>query len=570
MPKLILFSNTTQIKPDKTIINEYWEFDGDFSKTIFRLNNYSSLSIPEENVETPITFQLTSNETFIDLRDCAMQKKKFITILNNNNSGESSQIIVYGNNESYYNFISSLSGYHGISLILNGSQKYLCICNSEDLCNRCSEGINGIIIESDKIISDPGEKVDIRIFSDSEISSKIFTNKHNVLTDSLCNLNLTDVKEVNQNIQDGIKIGNLVVLSNISNLLLKPEDSFLDIIMKVGQIGPTFSIELDTFLKLNVVNSNNKDVNASELYVTGQGELNAYDYPSEKIIHNSTFIKVIKGVYIICGESEGSSICSYQSSQGYKQIQTLREIRDDFDPQSKIVVILHSFPGSIDAPINYLKHQKILFMRASLNSSATFLENDNHNMLRLNSIQSVTSSRVESEIEGSDGGALIDSLDSDLVSFGVNDCIVFKQIQDFNETRIDYNVHPLNDVCRIVLDDSFVAQKHRINIVGVENRSVSVEVVANVTEENREFLQNVVVASDPERVKVTIIDQSGNEQPDPTKSKSKELAGGAIAGIVIAVVTVIAIIVIAVLFWRKKKGLADNSNEEDDSLSVGL
>lgn len=165
----------------------------------------------------PITLQLTDNRTFIDLKNCDKQNISQITLLIHGN--EQNEITVFGNNDTYYNFINSLVEYEGITIIHNCTQKYLCICK---------EGLEGIVIEADSIMSDPGEDVPIRIFSNIEISSELFINEHEVYIDANCQLNITNVKTVNQNIEEGLKVDNLLFV-NGTNLLLKPREIALNI-----------------------------------------------------------------------------------------------------------------------------------------------------------------------------------------------------------------------------------------------------------------------------------------------------------------------------------------------------
>ena len=43
------------------------------------------------------------------------------------------------------------------------------------------------------------------------------------------------------------------------------------------EAGPSFSIEIDKFLKLNVINADDKDIKPSMINLSGEGELNIFD-----------------------------------------------------------------------------------------------------------------------------------------------------------------------------------------------------------------------------------------------------------------------------------------------------
>ena len=104
---------------------------------IVKLNKMATISIIDEMTD-PITLQLTDNHTFIDLKNCDKQNISQITLLKHGN--ETNEITIFGNNDTYHNFINSLVEYEGITIIHNGTQKYLCICNNEESCTKNVRG----------------------------------------------------------------------------------------------------------------------------------------------------------------------------------------------------------------------------------------------------------------------------------------------------------------------------------------------------------------------------------------------------------------------------------------------
>lgn len=136
-----------EVNNESVIVNEFWNFRGDLKVLTLKLDIVSSLSV-DEQISVPITFQMTGEQSYIDLRDFDEQVSPKITILkhvNDNSSNINNLITVFGKNESYYNFINNIVNHDGISILLNGSSKYLCICKDDKSCNECKEGVDGLI-----------------------------------------------------------------------------------------------------------------------------------------------------------------------------------------------------------------------------------------------------------------------------------------------------------------------------------------------------------------------------------------------------------------------------------------
>lgn len=540
-------ANSLYIDSQIILINDRWIFRGDRNHLKIKLDTCSSLSIPEI-VSMPITLQLTDSQSSIDLKNFAHQNSKQIKMIKHGDVLNT--VTIYGSSEIYSNFKKSLNEYEGIKFISDSTQKYLCFCKKEETCRECEEKVKGIVTVTNKILSEPGENVDILLFDDLEISSNIFTNKHDIYKDLNCKINITDVKSVNQKIDYKFIVDNLH-FDNSDNLLLKPRDPVLNITIRTENAGPQFTIDIDTYLKLNVPNIKEENIKASKLFVTGKGELNVYDYPYNKIKANST-VKLIKGVYTICNSKGNNSVCSYDSAAQYKQIESCFDFREDFDPDSKIVVFLDSFLSSIDVNIRYLKMQKIQFIRRP--DSLNLLQNQNQNKLRILSATEITSKSDLTELSGSVGGALLDNSDSDLFVVGFDESLTIKQEGEIKANNNPITIQPKNDKATIIIDDSVDIYKQKVRIESNEGKNIHVSVLSN--KESNDI--NKFIEVDSSKIDITYDDNNGkNTQPKKTK---KGMPKGAVFGILIGVLAVVAIIaIIAVTLSKKKKEKVSNS-----------
>ena len=557
VPASFLTVNTASsihITPNSVVLNDYWFFGGNVKILTVKLNKMATISIIDEMTD-PITLQLTDNHTFIDLKNCDKQNISQITLLKHGN--ETNEITIFGNNDTYHNFINSLVEYEGITIIHNGTQKYLCICNNEESCTRCKEGLEGIVIEADSIINDPGEDVPMRIFSNIEMSSELFINEHEVYIDANCKLNITNVKTVNQNIEEGLKVDNLLFV-NGTNLLLKPREIALNIVMRKEEKGPYFTIEIDTFLRLNVSNSKEENIKSSRLHVEGKGELNTYDYPFERI-RPGPYVKVIKGVYIICNPRSGKDVCSYESSYGYMELDHTEGFRSDFDPYSKIVVFLNSFRDILDANVNWLQQQQIVFIKQR-KKSRELLDDEQEAKVRFISTNFVLSSTNSTELSNSEGGGTVfDSTDLDSIIVGFDDNLTIKQDGELASNSSSLTIQPMSEKVSVFIDDSYEIEKQKLKIESNNDKKVSVTIRTNKNITSEEL--NKYIESDKNKISVTIGDQS---------SSKKGLPIGAIVGIVVGDVAVVAVVVVIVLFVvKKKKGenivLSEVNNDLSDS-----
>lgn len=537
---------------DALIINEYWKFKGDFKSILIKLGTISDISISEE-LSTPVFLQLTDNQSIINLIESVKQESPAITFLKHGN--EINKVIIYNETEIFNNFMTSLTNYEGITFI---NRKYLCVCNDDFSFEKCKEGIDGIFDKIDEIISDPGKDVIIRIFVDCEISSNVFQFNHDIFIDQNCKINLTNIKNINQNLPDGIQVDNLI-FKNLSNVLLKPNDQILNITLKEGGEELNYSIEIDTFLKLNILNIDEGKINASFIHVSGQGELNSFNYPIDKIITTSN-ITVIKGVFIICGLKEDNLICSYNSDQGYQIINVFNNFSNEFDSNSKIIVFMDSFSQNVDVNIQILNGQKIEFMK-NTNSHSLL---DDHNKLRfLSTLEITNKADLTTKLAGSQGGALVDNKDSDIFIVGFNDTLYIKQEGEITENT-NYNIitiQPMSEKASIFIDDSVDINKQKLKIEPENEKEISVTVHTNKKIDNE--ILNEFINIDSEKVKLII----ENEMPQQTpNTNSNKFPKGAIAGIVIGAIVVVTVIILIIIFILKKKksALSDAENENPD------
>lgn len=222
--------------------------------------------------------------------------------------------------------------------------------------------------------------------------------------------------------------------------------------------------------------------NASRLYVKGKGELNLYNFPYDKIRTNEKEVKVIKGVYTICNSNAGNNFCSYSTS-GYRLLGNRNGFgNEEFDSKSKIVVYLNSFQDDIDANINYLSDQNILFVRKST-IPLGFLDENKQNRIRFISTTELTSrSDLSIQLGGFQGGALLNSSDSDLFVVGFDKNLTIKQEGEAAPNSNSITLQPLDEKVTIFVDKSVNIEKQKIKIEIKDEKPVSVAVLTNKDE----------------------------------------------------------------------------------------
>lgn len=548
-----------QLANEKVVINDNWTFIENTEVLSVKLNKQSSISI-SESISKPITLQLTDADSVIDLKKCVSQTSKQITLVK---FGEQENTItVLGSTETFSNFQSLIVSHEGIALKQNAEKKYLCICK-DDSCNKCKEGIEGIITNSETINSDPGEDVEIRIFKNIEVESDLFTNEHNVMINSINNLTLKSVLNVYQNIEKKLKVDNLVFTTG-DNLVIRPKTSMLYITMATINAGPEFTIEFSNYLVLNVTNAEEKRIAASKLYVKGNGELNIYDYPSYQIEADST-VKVIKGIYIICNSKAENSVCSYNSVENYKVINNYDNFENTFDEDTKIVVIIDSYNNYVNVEISRLKRQKMIFIHQR--SSLQLLENEAK--VRFLSTSVLTNKADSStDLEGLEGGVSLSNDDSDFFVVAFNDKLTIKQEGEIVHPIKPIVIQPQSETASIIIDKNVKIDNSKIKIE-TEKEKLNLTVFVGDRPVNDETINNFIDISEEDKDKVSVVIKEGEpeEKPDdPIKPGSpggkKGLKPGQIAGIVVGVIAFVAIVIAVVIIVIKKKNNKDNSSTE--------
>lgn len=546
--------SNTQIMYEHIILNNYWIFIENRDKVSVKLNKESTLLITAAEM-APFTFYLTDEDSVIDLQNCNFHENKKLTFVK---YGENENILtISGGDQDFNNFKSMLVSFEGITIKQSDKQKYLCICKDES-CNKCQNGIDGIIINSDSFVSDPGKNVEIRIFSNVEVASDLFTNEHNVVIDSSNTLKINNVENVYQNIENKLKIDNLI-FSNGNNIIIKPKPSKLSITMAKQNAGPEFTIEMTIYLVLNVLNANEEGIVASKIKVIGNGELNLYDYPSDKVEAEST-IKVIKGIYIICNSKAEGSFCSYKTLDNYRVINQYDDFESAFDKDSKILVILDTYTSRIDVNINRLQYQQIVFIKQG--SSLNYLENIGK--VRILST-TVLTNKADSimNLDGSKGGVILSNDDSDSFIVGFDDQLTIKQEGNIESQLKPIVLQPQNEKAVIVIDNNVKIENQKIKIqTEKENLELTVY-VGDKTTKDENINKFIDISDNKDKIKLVIKEGKPKEEEE-----NKGLNTGQIIGIVIGVVAFVAIVIIVVIVIIKKKKKNDFSSTNEVSDQV--
>lgn len=544
-----------EIESDLITINDYWRFQGDLSRLYIELDAESSLSITGK-ITNPIALKLSSTNTIIDLYDCDEQNNPFIRLFKFGNDANS--IKVLGSEEIFHNLEGSIIESTKFTFGLDNRQKYLCLCIDDNSYNKCQQGIDGIIKKWDVIRKDPGRDVQIRVFSNVEIKNNVFKKEHDVFLNYECQVNLTRIKTVYQNIDKGLKIEKLI-FRNGTNILLKPRENVLNIYMKEFTPGPYFSIDIDKYLSLKVPNIGNENSAASRLHVGGKGELNVFDYPFDKInrLRLGDNIKLIKGIYVICGSRNGDSICSYESD--YKKIDNYADFDNSFDTNSKIVVLLNSLSNNMDVRLNRLNHQSIQFIRTTFSKNT--LQSDPVKLRFLSTNELVGKAESEIDLSNSFGGVSLNSSDSDLFVVGFDDTLTIKQEDSISHNLNGIVIQPSNDKVTINIDESVDLEKQKLKIETENNKPISITIVSNNKNIDQSKL-NGLFDFDPKSVVIedVIYDEEPDSKPKSASKKNKLTTTGIVAIVVVAaVIVIVAFIGVIFAVREKKKGQVENS-----------
>ncbi|KAK8878428.1 hypothetical protein M9Y10_005201 [Tritrichomonas musculus] len=429
--------------------------------------------------------------------------------------------------------------------------KYYCICSDDSICKECTNGIQTNEVQTSSSISqDPGTDVTIRIYSNAEISSSIFTQDHDVVVDSRFNLNITNADNVDVSDTTKLKVDKLSFTSG-ENVNIKPKSSELKITLSTVAAGKDFNVEISDSLKLTVTNQGSNII-APTLNIKGTGEVNTYDYPFDKITSDPT-VKLIKGVSIICKPQENGEKCDQTSYKDYKVLNHFQNMESNFDKNSKICIFLHTYNDAyIDVDINRLDSQELLLVKQS---SSLLLEETTK--LRVLSTTVLSNNRNNVVLEGSKGSTSLgnDYVEDLVVGF---DKLTVKQDESYNTQQPKITVQAQSKNSIIVIDDSvqFAYQSYKLDST-VDGSEISVYYGDRDTSE---LPSNWEMTDKIEEI------QPKPGLPPPEKDGKGGLGKSAIIGIVVAVVVVV-IAVVAVLvyiFVIRKKRRQDTDDENDD------
>ena len=109
-----------------------------------------------------------------------------------------------------------------------------------------------------------------------------------------------------------MKADNLVI-NDCENLILTAWTTSLKILLPKREPGMNLNIHLNKLSKrpLQLVLLQDDDNNVSTIYVTGEGELNTYDYPTDKIVAESATM-AMKKIYffVICMNCKFKDLCN--------------------------------------------------------------------------------------------------------------------------------------------------------------------------------------------------------------------------------------------------------------------
>lgn len=282
---------------------------------------------------------------------------------------------------------------------------------------------------------------------------------------------------------------------------------------------------------------------------------------------------------------------------------------------------MDSFTRDVVAPINFLRGQKVQI----IHTNSRLLEE--RNRLRVVASERLTIGESESELSGTVGEALFDSSDFDSIVIDVNDTFYIKQEGNIstNESSPELRLEATSESVTINISDTVDIEKQKLKIESSQNKTISVRLVLNVTEENKEAV-NKFVTVDKDNVKLSIgeeyessseeetmsqtespsdeiptefpiteseypsseeetvsptessslepsVSETAAEVGNPIKARSKGLSVGVIAAIVVAAVVVPAAVILSVVFVVRKKNFMVNSimnKIDDESDSIGI
>lgn len=441
--------------------------------------------------------------------------------------------------------------------------KYFCICSDESHCNECTTGIESNEIQKGEALSqDPGEGFEIRVFSDVSISSSVFKYDHNVVVDSKNNLILNDVKNID--LSDTTKLkADYLSFASCDNVVLKPKSTQFELKLSTVGLGKEFTIEIPSTLKSPlklIISNSNENVIAPQMNVKGNGELNVFDYPIDKIKAEET-VKVIEGVVLVCSPQEEGEKCDEKIYNDYKVLNQIEEIKEQLKKNIKICLFLNTKKGKyFDISIDMFNSQDLILIGKKAAAEVLLEEVEENTKLRVLSTTVLHNNEDEMKLEGSQGSATIDNDDLDLVVVGYNEQLLLTQDEQYNNQQPLITLQAMNENSKIILDDKIQIDLQNYSIETLKEKATIALYVGD-----KEIDQLPDNFASNENVQIEI--KKGLPEQEPVK-KGGGLSKGAIAGIVIAVIVVVAAVAaVLVYFFVIKKKKAVGNNSEDKSIN---
>lgn len=434
--------------------------------------------------------------------------------------------------------------------------KYVCICENESLCSECTKGIESNEVETgSSISSDPGDGIEIRVYSETKLSSSIFTKNHKVIVDPRFNLVLTNVEKIDLSDLNAIKYDNLAFSSG-DNVFAQPKSSQLSFNFPETENKLNVNIDLpDSFtdkLKLVVSNKGESKV-GSNLFIRGKGEVNTLDYPYEKITFD-TKVRGFKGVTIVCVPDEKGETCKHDSLDDYKVLSSIEKVETKFEKYVKVYFYLHTFNTTyFDVEINKFDGQDLILVESS---SVSLLSEPAK--LRILSTTELLNSNNNAKISGSQGSVTFDHKYVNNLVVGFNDKLTIKQDEDLNGKKPKINLQAQSENAVIVIDDSVKVENSEFNL---DSEKENAKVTIYYGDKSKEEIDGLISGNE----KVEVETQPGKPE-EPEEPKGKGSNKGVIIGVVVAVVVVVIVVVVVLvyIFVIRKKKHNESSNENDE------
>ena len=437
---------------------------------------------------------------------------------------------------------------------------YVCICQEKDACNDCSSGLQTNEVKIENTLSkDPGSGIDIKVFSNSNIRSSIFTNEHNVYVDPNYNLTLQNVDNVDLSDSTKIKF-DLLSFSNAENVIIRA-GSELNIKLSTLDAGKDFKVSITSSLKL-IVKDSSANLLAPTLYVFGEGEVNTFDYPFDKIVaipDRYRTINLIKGAVLFCNKDADCEECNSNTYDEYKVLNRYEEVNIDMKSNIKYYFLLYTYSSRyLDADINKFSGQSINIGKDPRPSSGNLLSETEDCRLRLLHSTELVAMPYAAQVHGSKGSAYLNLLPSALPKshvVGFNKKLTLKSKYDhgFNK-HTSITLQAQSDKADLVVDDNFKLDSYLFNLeTAKENTKVTIYCG------NQDLDQVKAMLNASNQIELEI--KSGY----PKESSGGGVSKGLIIGIVVAVVVVIIIVVVVVviIIMKKRRNAAAASSNEN-------